>query len=133
MPFIGSSGKALVSATTSAEVVTALGLTLPATAITQTYSTAAASNPAMTAATLAGTLTGTTDGTLADVSAIALSTSDTYTDAAVNSAVNTAITSVNLQLKEIQTILNALVADVLANKKLINQIVDDLQSCGIQS
>lgn len=59
---------------------------------------------------LAGTLTGTTDGTLADVAAIALSTSNTYTDAAVNSAVNTAITSVNLQLKELQATVNAIIA-----------------------
>jgi predicted RecA/RadA family phage recombinase len=59
-------------------------------------------------AALAGTLTGTVDGTLADVAAIALSTSNTYTDAAVNSAVNTAITSTNLQLKELQTKLNAI-------------------------
>lgn len=58
---------------------------------------------------LAGTLTGTVDGTIADVAAIALSTSDTYTDAAVNSAVNTAITSTNLQLKELQTKLNAVI------------------------
>lgn len=61
-------------------------------------------------ANLAGTLTGSVDGTLADVSAIALSTSDTYTDAAVNSAVNAAITSVNLQLKELQTHVNAILA-----------------------
>jgi len=57
---------------------------------------------------LAGSLTGTVDGTLADVAAIALSTSDTYTDSAVNTAVNTAITATNLQLKELQTKVNAL-------------------------
>lgn len=61
-------------------------------------------------ADLAGTLTGTVDGTLADVADIALSTSNTYTDAAVNSAVNAAILSVNLQLKELQTKLNAVLA-----------------------
>jgi hypothetical protein len=61
-------------------------------------------------AALAGTLTGSVDGTLADVAEIALSTSDTYTDAAVNTAVNTAITSTNLQLKEIQTQLNAVIS-----------------------
>lgn len=60
--------------------------------------------------TLTGTLTGTVDGALADVAAIALSTSDTYTDADVNTAVNTAITSVNLQLKELQTKVNAVIA-----------------------
>jgi hypothetical protein len=58
-------------------------------------------------ADLAGTLTGTVDGTIADVANIALSTGDTYTDTAVNNAVNTAIASVNLQLKELQTKLNA--------------------------
>lgn len=63
---------------------------------------------------LAGTLTGTTDGTLADVADIAISTSsgNTYADAAVNTAVNTAIASVNLQLKELQTKLNALMDDL---------------------
>lgn len=65
-------------------------------------------------AALAGTLTGTVDGTIADVAAIALSTSNTYTDAAVNSAVNTAITSINLQLKELQTTLNAEIAAIKA-------------------
>lgn len=66
---------------------------------------------AATAAALTGTLTGTTDGALADIAAIALSTTDMYSDAAVNSAVNTAITSANLQLKELQAQVNALVAD----------------------
>lgn len=65
-------------------------------------------------AALAGTLTGTTDGTLADVADIALSTSNTYTDAAVNAAVNTAIAAVNLQLKELQTTLNAALASLKA-------------------
>lgn len=63
---------------------------------------------------LGGTLTGTVDGTLADVAAIALSTSNTYADSAVNTAVNTAITSVNLQLKELQTTLNAVIASLKA-------------------
>jgi predicted RecA/RadA family phage recombinase len=59
-------------------------------------------------AALAGTMTGTVDGTIADIAAISLSTSNTYTDAAVNSAVNTAITAANLQLKELQTKVNAI-------------------------
>lgn len=63
---------------------------------------------------VAGTLTGTVDGTIADVAAIALSTSNTYTDAAVNSAVNTAITAGNLQNKELQTTLNAVIAALVA-------------------
>ncbi len=57
---------------------------------------------------LGGTLTGTVDGDLADVAA--LSTSDTYTDAAVN----VAITSINLQLKELQTKINAIIAAIQA-------------------
>ena len=59
---------------------------------------------------LAGTLTGSTDGTIADVADIALSTSDTYTDAAVNAAVNGAVLDLNLQLKELQTKMNAILA-----------------------
>ena len=65
-------------------------------------------------AALAGTLTGTTDGTLADVAAIALSTSNTYTDAAVNTAVNTAITSINLQIKELQAVVNSILTKLKA-------------------
>jgi len=66
---------------------------------------------------LAGTLTGTVDGTLADVAAIALSTAggNTYSDSAVNTAVNAAITSLNLQLKEIQTVLNAVIVQLNKN------------------
>lgn len=59
-------------------------------------------------AELGGTLTGTTDGDMADISNIALSTGDTYSDTSVNDAVNTAIASANLQLKELQTALNAI-------------------------
>jgi len=67
------------------------------------------SNASVTALTaVGGTLTGTTDGDLADVAA--LSTSDTYSDAAVN----VAITAVNLQLKELQTAHNALLAALQA-------------------
>lgn len=72
----------------------------------------APSAQAAVVAAVAGTLTGTVDGTIADVAAIALSTSDTYTDAAVNTAVNTAVTAVNLQLKELQTSLNAVIASL---------------------
>lgn len=64
----------------------------------------------ITATAIAGTLTGTTDGTMEDVADIALSTSNTYTDSAVNTAVNAAIGEVNLQLKELQTKLNELIA-----------------------
>lgn len=61
-------------------------------------------------AALGGSLTGVVTGSMADVSAIALSTGDTYTDAAVNAAVNAAVTEMNLQLKELQTKLNAEIA-----------------------
>lgn len=67
-----------------------------------------------TEAALGGTLTGSVDGTMADIAAIALSTTNTYTDAAVNTAVNTAITSANLQLKELQTKVNALITKLIA-------------------
>lgn len=69
-------------------------------------------------ADLGGTLTGDVDGTLANIAAIALDTNDTYADAAVNTAVNTAITAANLQIKELQTKVNALLA-VLRTAKII--------------
>lgn len=67
-------------------------------------------------ADLGGTLTGTVDGDLADIADIALSTSNTYTDAAVNAAVNTAVASANLQIKELQTKVNALLAELRTGK-----------------
>ncbi len=57
-------------------------------------------------AELAGTLTGTVDGTLADVAAVSTAGGNTYAD----SAINTAITAINLQLKELQTTQNAVIA-----------------------
>jgi predicted RecA/RadA family phage recombinase len=81
-----------------------------------------------TAATLTGSLTGTTDGALADVAAIALSTSNTYSDAAVNTAVNTAITATNLQLKEIQTVLNAVIADNVAQIAALRELAAKLNA-----
>ena len=59
-------------------------------------------------AALTGTLTGSVDGAMADIAA--LDTSDAYTDAAVN----VAITSANLQLKELQTKLNAVITKLVA-------------------
>ncbi len=61
-------------------------------------------------AALAGTLTGTVDGTIEDVAAVSTAGGNTYSDAAIN----TAITSINLQLKEIQTVLNAEIAALKA-------------------
>lgn len=55
---------------------------------------------------LGGTLTGSTDGDLADVTD--LSTGDSYSDAAVNAK----IAEINLQLKELQTAYNALLAAI---------------------
>lgn len=65
-------------------------------------------------ANLAGTLTGTVDGTIVDVAAVAIASAggNTYADSTVNTAVNVAVTAVNLQLKEIQTKLNALLAEL---------------------
>lgn len=60
-------------------------------------------------AALGGSLTGVTDGDLADVENIDIDTSDTYSDAAVNTAVNAAIAEINVNLKEIQTTLNAVI------------------------
>jgi predicted RecA/RadA family phage recombinase len=75
--------------------------------------TQAASAPVIT-----GTLTGTTTGAMADISPIALSTSNTYTDAAVNAAINAKITAVNLDLKELQTKINATIT-ALKNASLM--------------
>lgn len=61
-----------------------------------------------TEAALGGTLTGSVDGTMADIAA--LDTSDSYSDAAVNAA----ITSANLQLKELQTKVNAIITKLIA-------------------
>ena len=121
MPFIGSSGKALVSATTSAGVLSALGLTLPATAYTQTYSTAAATVPNATYAA----------PTVTVGSAIAA-----FTDppsAAEMATLRTFVNALKTDDASLVTQLTALAADVLALKKVITQIVDDLQATGIAS
>lgn len=68
---------------------------------------------------LAGTLTGTIDGTIADVAAVATAGGNTYAD----SAINTAITSVNLQHKELQAVLNNTVAK-------LNALITALQANG---
>jgi len=73
-------------------------------------------------ADLAGALTGTTDGTLEDVAAINIGAVDAAnpTEAEIETAVNGAITATNLQLKELQATLNAL----LARLRLANVIAD---------
>lgn len=57
-------------------------------------------------ADIAGTLTGSADGTIADVAAVSTAGGNTYAD----SAINTAITSINLQHKELQVKINAILA-----------------------
>lgn len=65
-------------------------------------------------AEVAGTLTGTTDGTIADIAASAGACAGGSTptaaqvDTAIATAVATIVTGTNLQLKELQTTLNAL-------------------------
>lgn len=67
-------------------------------------------------ASLAGTLTGSVDGTLADIAATAGSCaggaepSAAQVDTAIATAVASIVTGTNLQLKELQTTLNALLA-----------------------
>ena len=68
---------------------------------------------------LAGTLTGTIDGTIDDVAAVSTAGGNTYAD----SAINTAITSVNLQHKELQAVLNNTVAK-------LNALITALQANG---
>ena len=79
------------------------GATLPAgtTVILGTARNAALAD----VTTLAGTRTGTIDGTIADAAAVSTSGGNTYAD----SAINTAITSINLQMKELQAVLNNVV------------------------
>jgi predicted RecA/RadA family phage recombinase len=60
-------------------------------------------------ATLAGSLTGTVDGTIVDTAASACAGASAPTAAQVDTCVATLATSVNLQLKELQTVLNALI------------------------
>lgn len=71
----------------------------------------AAGAAATSLTTLLGSLTGTIDGTIADVAAVAISSSggNTYADSTVNTAVNVAVTSINLQLKELQAKVNAII------------------------
>lgn len=89
---------------------------LPGTAITQTYSTAATSHPAVTT----NTITDSTGGTASTSTLVAIS--GTYTQSEIRN--NMATLAAELALTK---------ADLLAVKKLVNQIVDDLQAYGIQS
>jgi predicted RecA/RadA family phage recombinase len=79
------------------------------------YENSPEGNPqAAVVAALSGTLTGTTDGALANVANIACGGGATPSATDVNTAVNGAILDVNLQLKELQTALNAALASLKA-------------------
>lgn len=84
-------------------------------AYTQTYTTAAKTVPAATAATLTDSTGGTADTTLAAVEA-------TYTQATVRN-----------NFADLAAMVNKLTADDLAIKKVINSLVDDLQALGLIS
>lgn len=73
-----------------------------------------------TAATVTGTLTGTANGGVVDIAATAAATagsaepSAAQVDAGIATAVATIVTGTNEQLKELQTQLNAVIADNVA-------------------
>lgn len=92
----------------------------PGTAITQTYSTAAATNPAVTS----HTITDNSAGTPSTTAIAALSDGTTYANDVAAIRNNFATLAAELALVK---------ADLLAMKKLDNQIIDDLQSAGIQT
>ncbi len=106
----------------------ALASTVPlaATAITQTYSTAAATVPNATYAAPTVTGVATTTVTKTNSSPYGFSSGDADAVVTFLGAAPAAILSLNTQLV-------ALAADVLALKKIINQIVDDLQVAGIET
>lgn len=81
-------------------------------AYTQTYSTADRTHAALTSATLTHGV-GTADGTVDDVGA------------AFNQ------TTLNNNLKEFSTQVNALRVDLTDLKQLVNALIDDLQAAGI--
>ncbi|MEQ1862906.1 MAG: hypothetical protein ABMA13_23540 [Chthoniobacteraceae bacterium] len=107
---------------------TANGTLADGLTVTAPAALTAAAPDVATAATVTGSLTGTTDGVLADVADIAISTSggNTYADSAVNTAVNAAILSANLQLKELQTALNEVVADNVSLRTQLTAAVADM-------
>ncbi len=99
---------------------------LPGTAITQTYLTTAAVVPNATYAAPTVTGVATTTVTKTNSSPYGFSSGDADAVVTFLGAAPAAILSLNTQLV-------ALAADVLALKKIINQIVDDLQAYGIES
>ena len=89
--------------------------TTPGTAVTQTYDT--------TAATMPAAVTGLT---LTATNIAAATASDTLTDAVATNA-GTVATSLDQAQKDLGTKINAINADVLAIKKLLNTVIDALQ------
>jgi hypothetical protein len=83
------------------------------TAYTQTYSTASKTVANPTSATLTDNSGGTADTTLAAVEA-------SYTQATIRN-----------NFADLAAMVNKLTADVLADKKVITQIIDDFQSLGL--
>ena len=92
--------------------------TTPGTAYTQTYSTADTTVPAAVAPLV---LTATN---------IAAKTASTTLTDAVNTNAGTVATSLDQAQKDLGTQINTLAADVLALKKVINSLIDDLQVAG---
>lgn len=80
-----------------------------------------------TAATVTGTLTGTANGGVVDIAATAASTaggaepSAAQVDAGIATAVASIVTGTNEQLKELQTQLNAVIADNVALRAAIRE------------
>lgn len=81
-------------------------------AYTQTYSTAARTNPNATAATLTDNSGGSADTTIAVIGA-------TYSQ-----------TTIANNFADVVAMINKLTADHLASKKLLNALIDDAQALG---
>lgn len=98
---------------------------LPRTKITQTYATAAATVPNATYADYTVTTVAT---------AVAKTNSTPYGFSSGDAdKVVTALGAIPTDLAGLNTAIVALAADVLALKKVVNQIVDDLQAASIES
>jgi hypothetical protein len=88
-------------------------------AYTQTYSTASKTHPNATAATLTDNTAGTADTTLE-----ALTSGTIYA---------TDVAAIRNNFADLAAMVNKDTADILDLKKVVNQIIDDLQSVGILS
>lgn len=114
--------------------ITSLGYSNPnAVAITQTYATTTSTVPTVTAATpAAATAAALTvvDGAGTNNASIAAITDNASTIAAVQELADQ-INKLIVDAASLRTQLTAANADILANRKLINQLVDILQAAGI--